>query len=142
MEKQFIKERIEDKMKQIEQFLQELSEIKSLNFEQYEQDIKTKAACERYGEKIPEAFVDLALLTIKYLNLPAPKDEDNAFEILEQNHIIDSNLCKNLKNSKSMRNFIAHEYGKVDDRIVFEATSRELEQDGNKFIRKIMEEVK
>lgn len=141
MEKQYIKKRIEEKIEQIEQFVQELSEFKAENFEEYKNNLKTKAACERYGEKIPEAFVDLALLTIRYLNLPSPKDEDNAFEVLEQYKIISKNLCKNLKSAKSMRNFIAHEYGKVDDKIVFEATSYELERDANEFIKRILEEV-
>ena len=137
-----IKNRIKDKIQEIEQFIQELSEIKPLNFEQYQQDTKTKAACERYGEKIPQAFVDLALLTIKYKSLPSPKDEDNAFEILEQKNVISKNLSENLQNAKSMRNFIAHEYGKIDDEIIFEAVSNELERDAKEFIKNVKEEIK
>jgi len=144
MEKQStneIKERIKDKIKQIEQFVQELSEIRPLNFEQYQQDVKTKAACERYCEKIPQAFIDLALLTIKYKILPQPKDENSAFEILEQNKIISHSLSKNLQDAKSMRNFIAHEYGRIDDSIIFEAIETELEQDAKELIKNIRKEI-
>jgi len=136
------KNRIKDKIEQIEQFIQELSEIKPMDFEEYLADFGKKAACERYGEKIPQAFIDLALLIIKYKKLPAPRDEDNAFEILEQNKIISPELSKNLQDAKSMRNFIAHEYGRIDDSIVFEAVDHELERDAEEFINSIKEEIK
>ena len=145
MEKKFskeIKNRIDDKIEQIEQFIQELSEIKPQNFEQYENDFRTKAACERYAEKIPQAFVDLALLTIKYKNFPQPRDEDNTFEILEENEVISETLSQKLHEAKGMRNFIAHEYGRIDDSIVFEAIETELEKDAKEFIKRVKEEVK
>ncbi len=142
MEKQSIKNRIEEKIQQIRQFLQELSEMKPSNFEEYKSDIRAKAICERYCEKIPEALIDLALLIIKYKNFPSPKDEDNAFEILEERDVINSVLAKNLKDAKSMRNIIAHEYGRIDDAIIFEAASHELEKDAEEFIKRIEEEVR
>jgi len=36
-----------------------------------------------------------------------------------------------------MRNIIVHEYGKVDDELVFEAISEKLEQDVKEFIKAI-----
>ena len=38
-----------------------------------------------------------------------------------------------------MRNIIAHEYGKIDDKIVFEAITEELERDVKEFIKKVKE---
>ncbi len=142
MEKQSIKNRIEEKIQQIEKFLEELLEMKPNDFEEYERDIKSKAICERYCEKIPEALVDLALLVIKYKNLPMPEDEDSAFGILKDNKIISDALSKSLQDAKGMRNIIAHEYGRIDDRIIFEAASYELEKDAKEFIKRIAEEVK
>ena len=142
MEKQSIKNRIEEKIQQIRRFLEELSEMKPEDFEDYEKDIKSKAICERYCEKIPESLVDLALLVIKYKNFQQPEDEDSAFEILKNNKIISDNLAKNLQDAKGMRNIIAHEYGRIDDRIIFEAASHELEKDTKEFIKKVEEEVK
>lgn len=142
MEKQFIKERIDEKVTELKNYLDELSKIKPSSFEQYQENFEKKAACERYAEKIPEAIVDLAILVIRYLNLPAPKDDKNTFEILAQNNIISQELSKSLQDAKGMRNIIAHEYGKVDDEIVFDAISSELEDDTNKFLentRRILE---
>lgn len=142
MEKQSIKNRIKEKIQQIEMFLEELSEMKPNNFEEYEKDIKSKAICERYCEKIPEALVDLALLVIKYKNFPFPEDEDNAFQILKDNKIISDSLSRNLQEAKGMRNIIAHEYGRIDDRIIFEAASHELKKDAKEFIKEVMEKIK
>ena len=107
--------RIKDKIKDIKTYLEQLSEIKPNKFEEYEKDFKTKAACERYFEKIAEAVVDLAALVIKEKDLQMPEKDYEAFEILEKENIIDSNLTKKLKDMKGMRNIIAHQYGDVND---------------------------
>ncbi|MCK4588842.1 MAG: hypothetical protein KAT77_00230 [Nanoarchaeota archaeon] len=41
--------RVNDKIKEIETYLSELVEIIPENFEDYKNDFKTKAACERYA---------------------------------------------------------------------------------------------
>ncbi|MEK6951775.1 MAG: hypothetical protein AABX29_02060 [Nanoarchaeota archaeon] len=53
-------ERIEEKIDEIENYLEELLTIIPDNLDVYLKDFKTKAACERYFEKIIEATVDLA----------------------------------------------------------------------------------
>ena len=137
-----MKERIKDKIKQIETFLQELSEIKPTSFEEYLSNFEKRAACERYAEKIPEATVDLAILFIRYKQLSLPKDDKSTFDILSKNKIIAEELSKNLQDSKGMRNVIAHEYGKIDDEIVFDAIENELEKDVVEFIKIIKEQIK
>ena len=57
--------RIKDKIKEIEEYLEELKSILPIDFKEYSKDYKTKAACERYFEKIIEAVVDLSFLIIK-----------------------------------------------------------------------------
>lgn len=42
--------------------------------------------------------------------------------------------CKLLKNAKGMRNIISHQYGKIDDEVVFEAITEELCRDIKKFV--------
>lgn len=53
-------ERIKDKIEEIEKYLDELVEISPSTLDRYIEDFKTRAACERYTEKIIEAVVDLA----------------------------------------------------------------------------------
>jgi len=113
--------RLRDKIEEIEDYLSELHEIGPQSFQDYVCDLKTKAACERYFEKIIEAVVDLAFLLIKDKGFKIPEEDKEAFDILAREGTISRELAGKLKDAKGMRNIIAHEYGKVADRIVFEA---------------------
>jgi len=130
-------ERIKDKIEETEKYLAELEEFVPLNFKDYINDVKTKSACERQAEKIIEAIVDLAFLVIKNKNLKIPEGDKEAFDILFKEEIISKKLCEKLKEAKGMRNIIAHEYGTVDDEIVFHSITEELEKDVKEFIGEI-----
>ena len=133
--------RITDKINEINGFLEELKSIIPSSLEGYKSNIEKKAACERYVEKIVEAMTDLAFLIIKNKKLKIPEDDIDAFNILLENKIIGSDLASKLKNAKGMRNIINHQYGKIDDEIVFEAITEELDKDAAKFVE-IVEKTK
>lgn len=126
--------RIQDKINEINQFLEELNIILPSSLEEYKSSLEKKAACERYVEKIVEAATDLAFLIIKDKKLRIPEDDTDAFNILSENNIIDNELAAKLKNAKGMKNIISHQYGKIDDEIVFEAIKEELGKDVRKFV--------
>ena len=126
--------RIRDKIEEIEIYLEEFESIIPETFEEYESDIVKKAACERYAEKIIEAIVDLAFLVIKEKSFRKPEDDKQTFDILYENKLINLELCNKLKNAKGMRNILAHEYGKIDDEIVFESITNELRKDAKEFL--------
>jgi len=129
-----MEERIKDKSEEIEKYLLELLDIIPDNFEEYEKDFKIKAACERYFEKIIEAVVDLAFLFSRKMKYPSPKEEEAIFDILAGKNVIPWDFANRLKAAKSMRNFIAHEYGELDDKLVFQAINEQLEKDIKEFI--------
>ena len=130
-------ERIKDKIAQIKQYLEELNELKPSTLEDYLEDFTKKAACERYAEKITQALVDLAFLVVKEKKLRIPEEDEEAFDILAKAKVISQSLAIELKNAKGMRNILAHEYGKVNDEIVFNAVDGELERDAKEFIKDI-----
>jgi uncharacterized protein YutE (UPF0331/DUF86 family) len=66
--------------------------------------------------------------------LKIPEDDLDAFNILLDNKVINSDLAKKMKQAKGMRNILAHQYGKVDDEVVFEAVSKQLVKDVKKFV--------
>lgn len=129
--------RINDKIKEIEDFIGELGEIKPESLSDYLEDIKTKAACERYFEKIVEACIDLAFLIIKEKNLKLPEDDSQTFDILAEEGIITKNLAEKLKDAKGMRNIIAHKYGSIDDEIVFTAITGEITTDVLELVKSV-----
>lgn len=62
-----------------------------------------------------------------------------AFKILSENKIISPELSERLQDAKSMRNIIAHEYGEVDDEIVFNSLKEELVKDVSAFVKLVKE---
>jgi len=129
-----MKERIKDKITQIEEYLSDLSESVPETLEEYKINQEKKAACERHFEKIVEATTDLAFLIIKQNKLKIPEDDVGAFEILFNEGIITETLAKSLQNAKRMRNVLAHLYYSIDDERVFYSVSSELGKDANEFI--------
>ncbi len=126
--------RINDKTKEIGVYLDELDGFLPKTFKEYIHDHKTKAACERYFEKIIGAVVDLAFLVIKEKGFRVPEEDKEAFDILESEGVITKELSERLKDAKGMRNIVAHQYGKVDDEIVFQSITEELIDDVTEFI--------
>lgn len=132
-----VKMRIEDKIKEIEDYLGQLLDILPKNFQEYIVNYEKKAACERYFEKIVEALVDLAFIVIKEKKFKIPEDDIKAFFVLVDENIIEEKLAERLREAKGMRNIIVHEYGKINDELVFYAIAEELEKDVVEFLEKI-----
>ncbi|MBT5023276.1 DUF86 domain-containing protein [Candidatus Woesearchaeota archaeon] len=130
-------QRIKDKISEVEQFLTELESFIPSKFIDYSHDLKTRAACERYFEKIIEAVVDLSFLLIREIGAMLPEDEKGSFDSLKNEGIISEKLCNKLKDAKGMSNIIAHNYGSVDDEIVFNSLNEELITDVSDFLDQI-----
>ena len=126
--------RINDKIIQIKVYFKEFKTIIPDTFADYKNNIEKKAACERYIEKIIEASTDLAFLVIKLKKFRIPDDDADAFNILFENKIISKELCSKLKKAKGMRNILVHQYGKIDDELIFDSMKKELIKDINEFI--------
>ncbi len=127
--------RINEKKEEIEKYLGELEKFIPGNLEEYKNNLEKRRICERYFEIIVEALVDLAYLIINENKFKSPENDEQAFDILKDNKIISDELAEKLKDAKGMRNIIAHEYGKVDDELVFEAVANELINDAEEFIK-------
>lgn len=128
-------ERIKEKIDEIGQFLEELENSLPEDFEEYKTDYKLRAIGERYFEKIIEGVVDLAFYIIKEKNLKQPEEDKQAFEILSKEKIISESLADKLKDAKGMRNILAHEYGRIDNELVFHSLVEELIPDVQEFIK-------
>ncbi len=129
--------RIGDKTNEVKKYIEELYDIIPDKFEKYKANNMAKAACERYFEKIIEAITDLAFMIIAKKKFEIPEDDIDAFRILLEHKIIEEDLYKKLRDAKGMRNILAHEYGKIDDNIVFKAIKTELKKDIKEFLDNI-----
>ena len=129
--------RIKEKIDEIEQFLEELENSLPEDFVEYKTDYKLRAIGERYFEKIIEGVVDLAFFIIKEKNSKQPEEDKQAFDILAEEKIISESLAEKLIEAKGMRNILAHEYGRIDDELVFHSLVEELIPDVQEFIKSI-----
>jgi len=134
--------KINEKINEIQKYLDELMEIVPNTLKEYESNKIIKAACERYFEKVVEAVTDLAFIVINLKKFRVPDDDIDSFRILEGNGIINNELYNRLKDAKGMRNFIAHQYGQINDKLVYEAMTEKLKKDIKEFISAVEKHIK
>ena len=124
------RERILVKLSELDGHLGELRSIAPDTFAAYRQ-IEKKRACERLLQISVEAVLDICHLFVRGLDLGLPAAEDDVFEKLERAGVVSADLATILRRMKGCRNILVHEYGGVDDEIVFEtvrAGSRDFER--------------
>lgn len=126
--------RLKDKIEQCRQLITELRQITPKTFGEYS-DIKTRAACEHYAERIVEAVAVIAIAIVRTRKLGIPQDEADAYAILVEGNVISRGLSQKLSKAKGMRNIIVHDYVKVDDELVYRAIKKELPKDAEEFLK-------
>jgi len=134
-----IKDRLDLKLKDLEKYLEFLTESIPGKLKDYEKNDFIKAVCERYFEKIVEAVIDVGFFIVKLRGLRIPLLDESVFNVLAESKIISLELSEKLSDAKSMRNFIAHQYGGIDDEKVFSSIKKELIPDVEKFLEEINE---
>ncbi len=120
------KERILVYIDRLDRYLNELKDIMPENYETY-QKIEKKRACERLLQVSIESVLDICAQVVIELRLGLPSEEDDIFEKLEQAKIISSATKETLKRMKGFRNILVHEYGHIDDRLVFDVLKNNME---------------
>ena len=121
------KKRILSKFVEIDSYLEELDEIKPLEFEDYEGSILNKRSIERILQISIEVVLDICNLLVSDLNLGIPADEDSVFDKLRKKKIISKKLYDILIEMKVFRNVLVHKYGAIEDEKVFEVLTDKLD---------------
>jgi uncharacterized protein YutE (UPF0331/DUF86 family) len=119
------RERILAKLDDLDGYVRDLRSIAPQSFAEYRQ-IEKKRACERLLQIAVECVIDVCTLFVSGLRLGLPAEEDDLFEKLEQASILSPQMKERLKEMKGFRNILVHEYGHVDDEIVYQAATTEL----------------
>lgn len=133
------RERLLAKIDILDRYLKELREILPGSFEEYKK-IEKRRACERLLQVSIECIIDICGLIVIGLRLGLPAEEDDLFEKLEQAGMITSSRKESLKQMKGFRNILVHEYGHVDDRIVYEILQNHL-NDFDTFKQEILQAI-
>ena len=81
-----------------------------------------------------ECSIDCAMYVVSNKKLGIPQTKKEAFELLEQNEIISSQMCNKMKAMIGFRNIAIHEYKQIDEEILKEIIEKHLD-DLTDFVR-------
>ena len=119
------KERILQKLDEIDKFLNELSQMKPSK-EEYVSDIVSRRACEKTIELAIESVIDVSSMVVSYERLGTPDDENHIFSILETKKVITRSMKDKIMEMKGFRNILVHRYGQIDDDLVYDFLENDL----------------
>jgi len=74
-----------------------------------------------------EAVIDICALLVVGLRLGLPGEEDDLFfERLSRHDAISGSMAAPLRRMKGLRNLLVHEYGRINDELVFTTVRGQL----------------
>lgn len=119
------RDRLLAKLDELDGYVAELRSIAPERFEEY-LSVEKKRACERLVQVLVEASIDVCALLVAGLRLGLPGEEDDLFEKLSRQGVLSPPTAGILKRMKGLRNLLVHEYGRINDEIVFDTVHRRL----------------
>lgn len=119
------RERVLAKMDDLDRYLGELRQVIPASFEAY-QAVVVRRACERIIQIAVEAVLDICSLFVAGLRLGLPGDEEDLLEKLGAAGVLRRETADIVKRMRGLRNILVHEYGRVNDRIVYETLTQRL----------------
>jgi uncharacterized protein YutE (UPF0331/DUF86 family) len=113
------RERVLSRIAELDGYLTELESLRPASFEEFSRS-ERKRACERLLQVSIETAISICHLLLSGLRLGIPSEQDDVFEKLCEASVISPPLKGALRRMKGFRNILVHEYGDVDDELVFE----------------------
>ncbi len=127
---------VENKITSVKKYLGILQNFKKYSRKQIEDDLNIRGAVERYLYLAVQAAIDTAEAFISLRDFRKPTTIKEGFEILEEEKIISVELCEKMVKLAGFRNFIVHDYEKINYDIVYDVLQNKL-QDIEDFILEI-----
>jgi uncharacterized protein YutE (UPF0331/DUF86 family) len=118
--------RVLAKLDELHGYLRELRSVVPDRFEDY-LAVEKRRSCERLLQVSVEAVIDTCSLLVTDLRLGLPGDEDDLLEKLAAEGVLSRTTVGLVRRMKGMRNILVHEYGRVDDALVFETVRERLD---------------
>ena len=112
-------EKISNKLKQIDEFLELLNQIGSTKEDQFVNDKILIGSAKYYLQVSIEACLDVANHIIASERLRAPKDYADSFSVLNETGFISTELCRKLRQMAKFRNRLVHLYSEIDNNYIY-----------------------
>ena len=129
-------EQIYQKIGRIREYLALIESIKDECMKRFTTDPIYRGALLHYLYLLADSCISLAELVIKHKKLRIPQSYHEAFDILGENKILGPAFAYKFARIAGFRNFLAHDYEKVDADFVCKKILSELE-DVDTFVKQI-----
>lgn len=129
-------ERIHQKIGRIREYHALINSIKQECLKRFTADPLYRGALLHYLYLLADTCIVLAELVVKLKNLRPPQSYHEAFDILGDNGILEREFAFNFSKIAGFRNFLAHDYERIDAKFVCEDIMSKLD-DVEKFARQI-----
>jgi uncharacterized protein YutE (UPF0331/DUF86 family) len=116
------------RLRLIAKYRNTLEEFNSVSFDEYLGDFRQQLIVERLLQLMVEAATDINTYLLVQLHQVSPATYFDSFIEAGRQGIITPKLAAKLAQSAGMRNILVHQYKDIDNRIVFDAIPKALEQ--------------
>jgi len=129
---------IEARLKKLDDYQKSLQRFQGLRLTEYRENDDVQAIVERNLHLAIQTCMDITNYIIARKNLRIPDEEENIFQVLAQNGIIEDSLAKQMKGMVNFRNILVHEYMEIDNEIVHQHLNERL-KDFDSFARSVVD---
>ena len=120
-------EKITDKLEQLDEFLDVLSEIKRNSIDSFLKDKILIGGAKYYLQVSIECCLDIANHIIAAQGFRAPKDYADSFKVLEEENLLNDSLGTKLRQMAKFRNRLVHLYGEIDNTYVYSFIEHDMQ---------------
>lgn len=115
-----------DKLRYINQYTDDLKQMRGLSREQYLNDMVTQRAVERTLLNLVQACIDLSQHIRSSENLSPSGTAKQEIEALGNADVLSKDTQEKMEEAVGFRNILAHRYGDVDHDIVYDVLHEDL----------------
>ena len=130
------KERIEERLSKLKEYVLILKSYQQYSFEKFKKDVTLRGAVERYFQLAIECIIDIGEIIISNLGLRKPDDSRDVVDILGENKIIPDKFAYYFGPVTGFRNALVHDYLDIDYKQVYKHLQNDL-GDFDKFAKYI-----
>jgi uncharacterized protein YutE (UPF0331/DUF86 family) len=131
------RDKVEGLIRHLRQYTGYLRDIAKLDREEFLDDPMAIGSARYYLQVSIESCIDIANHIIATERLRAPKDYKDTFKVLNETGIIPDEFTGTMRAMAGLRNLLVHLYWEVDDKMVYDSLSTELD-DFETFIFHVM----
>jgi uncharacterized protein YutE (UPF0331/DUF86 family) len=117
---------VADKLRYINQYTDDLKQIRGMSREEYVEDMVTQRAVERTLMNLIQACIDLAQHIRSTEDLSPTGTAKQELQALGEADILSRETQEKMEEATGFRNILAHRYGDIDHEVVYDVLHNDL----------------